>query len=497
LNPRRLGIYDVSSRLARSVASLTIVCIILGWFGLGVAASLALLFIATSVAERERRAAAVAALLSGPPLAGLAVALLWDHPSRPWVGAGIFALGLAGTLACALPFGRREGIRVEEGERERVDERDALFHRFYRLEPGTPEFAAYYEQHPEQAELDDQIRALPGLGRPGSRSYDPLTAPYMVASFDVSEHLAREVRQLQPEPLSGAPVEAPAGELSRRVKAFARFLGADEVGCARLDPAHIYSHQARGPGDWGAPIYLDHPFAVAIAARMDHEMMRHAPRLATTVETAARYLDTTVIALTLARYITRLGFRARAHVDANYQVMCVPVAVDAGLGELGRLGLLITPRFGPRVRLAVVSTDMPLEPDRPLVFGVQRFCRICSKCAVNCPSDSVAADDKVKVRGVEKWQSAQESCYHYWRRCGSDCGICVKVCPYAHARSPAHDLVRWLVSRNPLARRLAFWGDDLAYGRRPRRRPPLERWLRPSGPGCNEGRAGATPDQNN
>lgn len=461
--------------------ALSSVFVILGWFGLGAVALVALLFVVTSLAEREWRAAAVTALLTGPLLVGSTAALLVDHPSRPWVAAGILGLGALGTLACALPFGRREALRVDEGrERERVDERDALFHRFYTLEPGTPEFAAYYAQHPEQAAQDEAIRALPRMGRPGSRSHDPLASPYMVAAFDISERLARDL-EWRPAPLGEAPVEASAAELARRVKGFARYLGADEVGCARLDPAHVYSHRARGQGDWGAPIYLDHPNAVAVAVRMDHALLRHAPRLATTVETATRYVDTTVIALTLARYINLLGYRARAHVDANYQVLCVPVAVDAGLGELGRLGLLITPRFGPRVRLAVVSTDMPLEPDRPLTFGVQHFCRICSKCAVSCPSNAIAGGDKVAVRGVEKWQSAQESCYHYWRRCGSDCGICIKVCPYAHARSPAHDLVRWLVGRNPLARRLALWGDDLAYGRRPARRYPLEGWLRPTG----------------
>jgi ferredoxin len=415
-----------------------------------------------------------AELLSYVPFSEIAITLGWLGLC---VITGLIGLGLVLVLLCALPFGGNGGVRVL-GAQERVDERDALFHRFYRLAPGTPEFAAYYEQHPEHEAIDAEIRALPGLARPGSKSYDPFASPAMAVSFELSERLARSL-SWEPAPLGDGPVVASPDEMARRVKGFARYLGADLVGCTRLDPAHIYSHVARGQGDWGAPIDLDHGNAVALAVRMDHAMTRHAPRLASTVETARRYLDTTVIAKALARYITLLGYRARAHVDTDYQLMCVPVAAAAGLGELGRLGLLITPRFGPRVRLAVVSTDMPLASDAPIAFGVQHFCEICKKCATYCPSDAIVAGAREVVRGVEKWQSGQESCYRYWRRCGTDCGICIKVCPYAHPASPLHDLVRWFVQRNPLSRRLALWGDDLVYGRRPRRSFPGPPWLEP------------------
>ena len=102
-------------------------------------------------------------------------------------------------------------------------------------------------------------------------------------------------------------------------------------------------------------------------------------------------------------------------MDGNYRVMCDPVAYDAGLGELGRLGLLITPQFGPRIRLSIVSTNLPLVYDNPIVLGVQDFCAFCKKCAVNCPSGAVAMGEKGIYNGIEKWQSNQESCYSFWR----------------------------------------------------------------------------------
>ena len=271
-------------------------------------------------------------------------------------------------------------------------------------------------------------------------------------------------------------MEIDPAQATMRLKGFARYLGAASVGCTRLDPAHVYSNIGRSPGKWGEPIDLSHTHAIAVTVPMAHEMVRLAPDSPTTTETAFEYQEVARIAMVLARYLNNLGYEARAHVDGNYRVMCVPVAVDAGLGELGRIGLLVTPEMGPRVRLAVVTTDLPLEQDEPITFGVQDFCRICMKCADICPSASIDKGEKLDRLGVEKWQSLKDTCYRYWRMAGSDCALCVKVCPYSHPAGSAHDMVRWLIKRNPMARRLALWSDDLLYGRRPAARYPYPDW---------------------
>jgi epoxyqueuosine reductase QueG len=118
------------------------------------------------------------------------------------------------------------------------------------------------------------------------------------------------------------------------------------------------------------------------------------------------------------------------------------------------------------VRLGAVTTDLPLVPDEPVCFGVQEFCEICRRCADNCPSGSIPKGGKERVRGVWKWPLAVETCLYYWRFIGTDCGICMKVCPYSHPRALVHDLVRAAISRSRIARRLALWGEDLFYGRR-------------------------------
>jgi len=180
-------------------------------------------------------------------------------------------------------------------------------------------------------------------------------------------------------------------------------------------------------------------------------------------------VESAKIAIQVATLIRSLGYRARAHIDGNYRVIAPLVARDAGLGELGRIGILMTPRLGPRVRLGVVTTDLPLLPDPPGDDGsVLDFCTICKKCADNCPSRSIPFGDRDRIDGGRRWAIEAESCFRYWNAIGTDCGRCMTVCPYSHPDNVAHGLVRWAARRSGAARRAALWLDDLFYGRAPR-----------------------------
>jgi len=431
-------------------------------------------FVATSLQERRWRPAVIGVMLFAPLLALLAAALLVALPGRQWIVLTILLLVCLGAVVVLVPIGRNQSIRIP-GQPQRIDERDAIFHRFYRLAPGMPEFEAYYRDHPEKRSFDEKVRAMPPLGSPGSRTYHHLTSPFLIAAADALEKITRNI-DWDPAPIEGVALQATPMEFTRRIKGFARYLGADLVGTTKLDPAHVYSHIGRSPGVWGSPIELNHPHAIAIAVEMSFDMVRHAPDTALTTETSFKYFEAARIAMVVARYINLLGYEARAHVDGNYRVLCVPVAVDAGLGELGRLGLLMTPRFGPRVRLSVVTTNLPLTQDEPIAFGVQHFCEFCKKCATCCPSAALDSGEKAVHNGVEKWKSDQQRCYRYWRVLGTDCGICVRVCPYSHPGTPVHNAVRRILPRNAIARRLALWADDLFYGRRPTAPSALPDW---------------------
>lgn len=419
-----------------------------------------------SIREKERRAA-VMAFASGASFLALwfTFGLLFPQWTMPATVVFLAAVGGA-VLLLLYPMGENTMPLVDQEKSDRLDERDTMFARA-RLKEGSPSFDEFYgSMRPDLAEVDRALRLMPRLGESGSRFHNEKDSAYFQALFDYIE----EIHHLGDvgTPVRETPLEISAAEATRRVKAFARHLGALEVGVTPLKAHHIYSHVGRGAGRWGDPVTLEHRNVIVFTVEMGQVLMRNAPMMPAIAESATQYLKGTMIAATLAGYCSRLGYPARAHVDGNYRVVATATAVDAGLGEIGRLGLLITPAHGPRVRLAAVTTDLPLVPDEPQAFGVQDFCRICLKCAHCCPGKAIPDGPRQEVRGLFKWQSSQEDCYRYWLRAGTDCGLCIAVCPYAKPATFYHDLIRLACSANPLSRRLAHQLDNLFYGRRPR-----------------------------
>jgi len=342
----------------------------------------------------------------------------------------------------------------------RVDERDVMFSRAA-LEPGTPAYDSYYAEHPGLKAGDDTLRAGPRLLEPGTTFYHAGIMAEAGAHFDaiggqvveeawVRTHLAELVASKDP---------------SRTLKELAVELGAVAAGWAPLEQAFVYSHKGRFPEEHGVPVALDHRCALVFLVEMDWREMQRAPRAEALRESAHQYRRAAWISLHLEALLEAHGRRAKRHYDAHYDVILPPLAVLAGLGEVGRNNLLIADRFGSRVRIGCVTTDFDAALDRPRALGVQGFCEICRKCAQCCPSKALEAGGRRRVLGIEKWPTAVERCYRYWRQVGTDCGVCMAVCPFSHRDSPLHNLVRRMVRRLPWSHRLLVLGDRLLYGR--------------------------------
>lgn len=344
---------------------------------------------------------------------------------------------------------------------DRVDERDTMFAR-EEYRSGSDRYAKYYAEYPQHKEVDDRLRRLPELLEPGGRYYHPERSKQIKAVFRTIQALTTQVDG----EVSASKTDKDLSTITTEIKELVRHMGADEVGVARLNKMFIYSHVGRGPEPWGKPIELDHEFAVVFTLEMDYDQVRQAPDLPITEESAQQYLRAANISIRLARYIRNLGYPARAHIsDSNYQIMLPPVAHDAGLGELSRMGYLISRKFGARVRLGAVTTNLPLVPDQPVVFGVQDFCAVCRKCVRNCPAAAIPDGEKTTVRGAEKWLLNVEQCLWYWRLAGTDCGLCMRVCPYSHPPTFVHNVVRAGVRHSAFARRVSILGDDFFYSR--------------------------------
>lgn len=376
------------------------------------------------------------------------------------------------------------------GPFEPFDERDTVFAR-NRLRPGSETFEEYYGRHPELRSPDDRTRAQPHLASPGTRRYRPGPGALVDATFEASELMAAAIDRADDEPgWGGTPrtlgaadngdalgprhpcTFASAADLTRWIEEAARFLGAADVGATRLDQAFVYTHRGRPLSKFGQPIALDHPSAAVLVFPMSADLVGSSPEMTATAETGRVYQQAAAACFSLADALKRMGIRARAHVDTSYQVVCPPLAVNAGLGELGRNGILIHPTFGPGVRLGVVTLDAELDYDAEVCHGIADFCRACGKCAVNCPAGAIPEGEPTVRGGALKWPMNAEHCYHYWRTQGTDCGLCIRSCPFAKPDTRLHRFVRRSIARSTALNRFFLWCDDLVYGAKPPSKPP-------------------------
>ncbi len=414
-----------------------------------------------SFIEKEIRAAKISLSLGLLlPLLIILSAFLTDPISQA-IKIGFLFVSVLVVLILIIPT--RNPVELEGIPRFKIDERDIMFSRNL-LEEGSERFDNYYAENPDKKAPDDKFRKNPGLMNDKSAHFNPIQFAVAEANFTTVKFFHAG---LDKKPYRNRPITINDKDITFFIKEWALKLGSVSVGITELKDYHLYSHVGRGV-DFGKKVKIDHKYAIVITVEMDKYMMDHAPCGPVIMESSQQYLNSGTIAVQIAEFILNLGYPARAHIDGNYRVVCPLVARDAGLGEIGRMGLLMTPELGPRVRIAVVTTDLPLIPDvRKPDPTVIDFCTICKKCADVCPSQAISFIDRGDIAGVKRWQINSEACFTLWTKIGTDCGRCITVCPYSHPDNLLHNFIRFGVKNSSVFRWFALKMDDFFYGRKP------------------------------
>ncbi len=219
-----------------------------------------------------------------------------------------------------------------------------------------------------------------------------------------------------------APAKAThtAEDWSRMIKEAAIASGADDAGICRWRAEWAFPDRPAPKGEW----------AVVMAFAHDYDTLNTAPDEAAYIEVMAQYERAGAAAKHLANWIHDQGYPAEAKTGPMTEdVLMIPPAIEAGLGELGKHGSMIHRRFGANFRLSMVLTDMPLLADEPDIFGADQFCQNCQVCANACPPDAIFRE-KQMVRGQRKWYVDFDKCLPYFVD-NKTCGICLAVCPWS------------------------------------------------------------------
>ena len=223
------------------------------------------------------------------------------------------------------------------------------------------------------------------------------------------------------------------------VREFAWAAGADLIGFTAVNDSFVFEG-----------IDITHGYAAVMAMEMDFHRIATAPGEPSGIEVLRVYWRLGAVAVKLAEFIRSLGYSARAHhprgfTDRPPTILHTKAALDAGLGELGRMGLLITEEYGPRVRLATVTTDLTLPQSPRKKFGVEKYCENCSLCIKACEGGAIP-EEKKEERGSMKYTIDAYRCLPNFAEYDG-CNLCVSECAFNLKKD---DLTRFINEVNNL-----------------------------------------------
>ena len=307
----------------------------------------------------------------------------------------------------------------------------------------------YYRTHPEDLELDLYLeREILPRRAVDSKKYR--------GEFILSRAWSNAMGAVTPRGVNGPPEEwdFPRGSAaetpcmmkdpkrtSALIKKVAHQFGSTLVGITKLNPDWVYKYPLRGRGfEPNQPIEVPGHwvYAVVVGVPMSWDPMYANPPYGTSNDA---YSLSRIVAHRLTAFIKNLGYAARPHTPGNsYDLMVPPILVDAGIGEQGRHSIVITPELGCNFRPSIVTTNSPMEPDKPIDMGVQDFCKTCKICADQCPSGAISKGGKQTIRGYKRYTLHASKCHNFWySKLGNmGCRLCVAVCPYTRKSNWLH-----------------------------------------------------------
>ena len=240
-------------------------------------------------------------------------------------------------------------------------------------------------------------------------------------TFDEHLRLDRPIVQTSRESgdIEPAVEPVPDKDVTDEIKQKALDLGFAMTGITAYDNRYTYKSKR----NWVKPF----PHAICLAIEQPYEKTQTIPSETAEAAALATYRRGGALALELADHIRSLGYHAQVQNFADAASVVIPMFVAAGMGQQGAMGYLLSPHFGSRVRLMLITTDALVTYDQPVDYGVQSFCTVCQVCVNRCPGRALTRD-KVWWRGVEKFKIIAKRCRPVMTRYAA-CAVCMKVCP--------------------------------------------------------------------
>ncbi len=257
----------------------------------------------------------------------------------------------------------------------------------------------------------------------------PKSAPQMIGSI---VNIRKSIYDLEQNPSDGK--KQMGADTLVALREFAQSVGADEIGYAAVPQEWVFKNLA-----------IRYTHAIVLVMEMDKARMDLAPNPDTAVMVHETYNQLGQVSNKIADWLREQGYAAHAGHPLGGMALYPPMAQTAGLGWRGINGLVITPEFGPRVRLAAVFTEIenfPVHEGNEHAW-VLDFCESCRRCIRDCPPGAFY-DEPIQHESGLVTVLDNAKCFPYFA-IYHGCSVCIKVCPF-HQQS--YDKIKKSYSSN-------------------------------------------------
>jgi ferredoxin len=271
-----------------------------------------------------------------------------------------------------------------------------------------------YRRQPLHAFFQIHSKAAQDMLDHGWEYLIPTAPRYMrgVASLRRARRANKKLDATDMKPLPISPAER-----SQRLREEAARIGLSAIGFAAYDPKYMWEEFA-ARHETGSVIVCIY--------EQDFEDTQTAPSARAERAAFFAYSELMDRAARLSEFVQGLGGKAQPQGPVG-EGLVIHYGVQAGLGQLGLNGQLLTPAAGSRARIVLITTNLELEHDEPKDFGVNAICDECQVCAKRCPVGAIPVK-RAEHRGVVKAKIKTERCFPVVARV-EGCAICMKTCP--------------------------------------------------------------------
>jgi epoxyqueuosine reductase len=175
--------------------------------------------------------------------------------------------------------------------------------------------------------------------------------------------------------------------------------------------------------------------AIVLGMELKWDAIKTAPGYQCGMEAFRVYKALGDVVLPMTDWLKERGYKAEAHHPFGGKLLYPVHAVVAGLGVVGRLGLILTPEFGPRQRFGMITTDadLPATKSTRNLEKVIHACDKCSACIQNCPAALPNPTERVPGSGVIT-RIDRDACEGQLVN-NNYCSKCLKACPPGRPKS--------------------------------------------------------------